>query len=120
MDKSDPVYAIIVEMANTLVPDVCRIIMDYLEQIHIDLGYKKWRDRMETLVCEYSKTVHVADHDVVYFQNSRYSFSFNYRDVSRHSHLLYSEEVIWHVAKNIFLNTSIALPKNYFHAQLYA
>lgn len=46
-------YQIVVAMAETLVPDVCALIMAELERIHIKLGYAKWLTGMQALNEEY-------------------------------------------------------------------
>lgn len=126
MDPSDQEYAIVVKMAETLVPDVCALIMAALADIHINLGYQKWRERTNDLNREYREMVQLIERSngsiCLHFANCVNSFTFNYRDmnfggggITHHSY----RAAIWHVAKNIFRDTFIDLPENYFHAKLY-
>jgi hypothetical protein len=50
---SDPVYAVCVAMAEILVPDICSVIMEMVEQFHVDLGLDKWKYRMHYINKEY-------------------------------------------------------------------
>jgi hypothetical protein len=54
---TDPEYQIVVAMAETLVPDVCRVIMDELECIWIKKGKVRWREAVARLNREYKKLV---------------------------------------------------------------
>lgn len=46
MNASDPAYRVVVAMAENLVPDVCALVMGFLEDIHIELGRQKWIEKM--------------------------------------------------------------------------
>lgn len=96
MDENDQVYSIIVAMAETLVPDVCRIIMDYLEQIHIDLGRLHWREAIIKVNAEYESDMNrepepLSMHPYYWckISNTTRTFIFNWRSLP-----------IWHGVKH--------------------
>jgi hypothetical protein len=47
------VYQIIVAMGENLVPDVCKLIMKFLECIHIEIGRQRWKEKMREVNMEY-------------------------------------------------------------------
>lgn len=115
MDATD---AIIVGMAETLVPDVCRIIMEYLEVIHIDLGRLRWKDRIKALNIDYKRTLHPItiqgrEYPCCYNVNTDWVL-FNYRNLTDG---IYCLNVLRALPSYKFSPTR--LPENYLHAKLY-
>lgn len=89
MDRSDPdydkadaeVYQIVVDMAEQLVPDVCALIMGFLEEIHISLGKEIWLEKIKDVNVEY-KNEQIGDPRAGYSCKSLFvwpGFSFNCR-----------------------------------------
>lgn len=130
MDPTDPVYSICVEMADFLVPDVCRIIMDYLADIHIDLGRLHWKSRISSINKEYHE---VWEYDDPYNTDQEALFSYiiedetricpckNFRDVSIKPDYdtIYPYISHFSVVKKVFTSDICELPCNYVHAKLY-
>jgi hypothetical protein len=125
MDPSDPIYRLCVEMAETLVPDVCRIIMDHLEQIHIDEGRRKWKEKMGQLNKLYKNTFYNSLIEggreyvcAIALPRNRGFFKFNYRE---------SEDEGWRtriynwkkIENNPYPLESFRLPINYYNTRLW-
>lgn len=125
ISPTDPVYAICVGMADFLVPDICRVIMEYLEQIHIDLGRLLWQSQMTILNKEYAKTW--------VWHNVREGYLRTFKKVSDSSiHIRFRNHrrlSIWADGLASISNFSprtklykqkvAILPENYIHAKLY-
>lgn len=84
MDASDPIYQICVDMAEQLVPDVCALIMEFLTDIHIELGRQRWLERITKVNVEFKNNTHhpfiVERGQYFYYNNGRY-FLFNWRQL---------------------------------------
>jgi hypothetical protein len=94
MNKNDPEYWIVVAMAETLVPDVCKIIMAELELIHIEEGKRRWHEKMVDLNGTYKTCFQwFLDPGEEYLLKHPRHFMFNYRAGYR----LYNTEV-WNSA----------------------
>jgi hypothetical protein len=122
---SDAEYTIIKEMAAVLVPDVCRIIMEFLEQIHIDLGRQRWNIVMGKLNIEY-KTIFIPDilddsKEFYYFVHAPLlPFKFNYREIKYYNFYSSVFNIRKSTSKWYFGHPGIGiLPENYFYARLY-
>jgi hypothetical protein len=53
MNKNDPEYQIVVAMSETLVPDVCGVIMGFLDDIHIKEGETRWKKKIKDVNAQY-------------------------------------------------------------------
>jgi hypothetical protein len=87
MNASDPEYQIVVAMAENLVPDVCVLVMEFLEDIHILVGRQEWRKKMDKINEEYlnNKLREIDDYIgyVGYITKSKFrraGFMFNWRN----------------------------------------
>jgi hypothetical protein len=106
MNKSDPVYSVCVEMAKILVPDVCCLIMEHLEQIHIDLGRQNWQNKIRVLNNEYQEGwICIGDTGGVWRKS-----------VLRNYHILSESHPLYGVNGNRYV---CLLPENYIRAKLY-
>jgi hypothetical protein len=125
MDPSDPVYAVCVAMAETLVPDVCTVIMGFLEIIHINEGWQKWKDQINNLNTEYHKVWRYYDFYVLESEMLRSDLiketgicpCQNYRDVSGKG--IYPYISHFSVVKRTFTGDICLLPENYVYARLF-
>jgi hypothetical protein len=77
------VYQIVVAMAENLVPDVCALIMGFLEDIHVELGRKKWNEKVRKLNMTYYSMNPLefrngGHHYLLEYKHT--VFSFNWRD----------------------------------------
>jgi hypothetical protein len=111
-DETDPVYKIIVGMAENLVPDVCAVIMGFLADIHIELGRLRWLQRVKEVNREYMDEVFISSAEILILIWN--NFTFNWRSVECEHE---EESQIFNV--RTFL-TGKELSKNYIHAVLYA
>jgi hypothetical protein len=79
MDSTEVVIA----MAENLVPDVCALIMGFLEDIHINLGRQKWTEKISKINAQYKDEKIEERINMGYtcrMNNSKYrQFSFNSR-----------------------------------------
>lgn len=71
MDINDPEYSIVVSMAEILVPDICRLVMEFLERIHVELEKEKWKIGINAINKEYKKTWKEYDENLVLLKFSR-------------------------------------------------
>jgi hypothetical protein len=53
MNASDPEYQIVVALSENLVPDVCTLIMGFLEDIHAKRSKQEWKEKMGKINEEY-------------------------------------------------------------------
>jgi hypothetical protein len=122
MDNSDPIYSIVVKMADTLVPDVCHLIIERLEQIHINLGHQKWQNKIRAVNNEYQEGWFCFGDDMANMV-WRPSTLRNYRILTE-THPLYGINGNRYI-DNFSMVTKITtegvclLPENYVHAKLY-
>lgn len=127
MDPLDPIcdkvvskeYAIVVDMAEYLVPDVCRIIMAELELIHIDLG---WQRKMAEMNTEYRKAAGFFG-SILTMTTGKYSCKVNFRDEREEMYIrnfnIWNFIRLCNTPKSVVSRTRAMLPPNYYHARLY-
>lgn len=109
MDINDPEYSIVINMAEMLVPDVCEVIMEYLDAIHIEVGKEKWKTKISELNKEYKKTWLKCDVNTGIYLIYRILTRCNRRYISHFS-----------AAVPIDVRVVGRLPENYMHTRLYA
>lgn len=116
--KADAEYQIVVDMAEKLVPDVCALIMGFLETIHIEKGRQKWRELMKRLCTEYSK-LFIFKEWCDCLMHTRSGFLFNYRNLEESRNKLGRQTDICHInmktlERSIVQSTS---PNYYYSAE---
>jgi hypothetical protein len=97
---SDPYYQIVVAMAETLVPDVCALIMAELELIHIEKGRQEWKKKISVVNAEYLKEM-IETYSNYYAKSNKVRmgfFGFNYRtlEYAEYTHLIWNYNVGCH------------------------
>lgn len=126
--RSSKEYAIVIKMAETLVPDVCRIIMEMVEDHHINLGRLHWKERLLEINKEYIRTIRMItitniQYDVPVLLLHRagkgkgipmpinYRFEFGFWDPVYENHI--------HRIRNDWRGLGPDISPNYFHTRLY-
>jgi hypothetical protein len=110
----DSDYRLVIAMAETLVPDVCALIMEFLEDIHIAAGKRLWKEKMRAINEQY-KDYMVADERCGYLQMASYSmnggpyFQWNWREIPLGGD---SWSVITNINKGPYRGMGV-LPDNY-------
>lgn len=108
MNPSDSEYQIVVDMADNLIPDVCSLIMAFLEAIHIRNGKLRWNEHISKVNAEY-RCAQSTDDDTAGYScliRGYYDiFSFNYQRLP-HNRKIYNKH-------GSMSNPVARLPANY-------
>jgi hypothetical protein len=117
--SSDPEYQIVVAMAENLVPDVCALVMGFLEDIHVEIGERRWKERIYKINEEYRCAELVLNnYGYCYHVPKKYYFIFNWRskgndqfhfNVNRIMQLIYNKNLGYQSR----VNGVAQLPPNY-------
>jgi hypothetical protein len=113
MNSNELEYQIVVDMAETLVPDVCGVIMTALENIHIKVGRLEWEKNIKKVNAEYLNKLSYDPDDGYLLSDDMTRvvptthFKFNWRGIREYSNP--AEDWIW----NHHCHMMARLPANY-------
>jgi hypothetical protein len=114
MSRTEPdadVNQVVEAMAKSLVPDVCALVMEFLEDIHIAAGRREHQKKMEKLNEEYNDISGEG-----FFKDGATTikgFTFNWRNLSIQYRYYYC------YVYNLRLGGRYKLPDNYMYTRLY-